>query len=147
MKWGMKKKYARNQVLQVSTVILSGIQRQGFKAAEFFWKQILNIRHFKKERYVNFISTFSVCRYKLPHCSVPSKITGKQGKLQLFMSEMSSKVTKGIFCRKDYQMSFMKFCVDKRWKKRQQLHDYIFACRPSCPRPPPPKYSSGYIVE
>lgn len=125
MKWGMKKKCARNQVHQSFTVLLSGVIRQGFEAAEVLCKQVLNIRCFKNKTLSNldFIPSFPVVRYKLPHCSVPSKITGKQEKLQLFMCEKSLELSSTYFAGNS---QINEISHNKCWKKRQQLHDYFY---------------------
>lgn len=77
----------------------------------------------KNQCYLNFISSFSVVRYKLLHCSVPSKITGKQGNLWLFMSEKSLELSSTYFAR-NYEIN--EISCNKCWKKRQQLHDCFY---------------------
>lgn len=122
MRWGMKKKCARNQVPQIFTVLLSGDLS----------KQILNIRCFKNktQSYLNFIPGFPVVRYKLPHCSVPSKITGKQEKLQLLVSEKSLELSSTYFAGNS---QINEISCNKCWKKRQQFHDcFYMQKKPTC---------------
>lgn len=72
---------------------------------------------------MNFVPSFPVVRFKLPHCLVSSKIIGKQENLQLFMSEKSLELPSTSFVGNS---QIIEISRNKCWKKRQQLHDCFY---------------------